>query len=247
MFQQRDAKRQRKHGAAPANEENLSKAEYLIMDQLTACPVTNCSATLTQHYAERKIDHWISIHSMFSPIYFCSECYFVTRWPSYLKQHYEMYHGYNSLTVVNAMPGSRCVEMKVKENYYIDPIFYRVEEAETGSGEDTTVFINLTHLFRVKCPVPNCGGVKFKMDIYSALRNIRMHWQNYHVPLTQYFKCGECAYVTDHINFLKHLKVHGYNQVSKILALQNSKIWEQKNESFIDPGVHRFPWRTLYI
>ncbi len=93
-------------------------------------------------------------------------------WPSYLKQHYETDHGYSSLTVVNAIHGATCIELKVVRQWHVDPGKYRVEEVETGSGEDTTV-VDLP--LRIKCPVLPYGRLKFKKDAYNGVRDFRMH------------------------------------------------------------------------
>ncbi len=51
------------------------------------------------------------------------------------------------------MRGAMCIELKVVRQWHIDPGKYRVEEVETGSGEDTTV-VDLP--LRIKCPVLAC-------------------------------------------------------------------------------------------
>ncbi len=148
---------------------------------------------------------------------------------------------YDKYSLVAALQGVRCIQVKTKKAHIVDPGRYRVEDVEIGTGEDATI----TSLPKsITCPSMECGMVFFKEDFVDTLRDFRMHWQHSHLPMAQYFRCNKCGYVADQVNFMKHVKTHGHSSNTIAEAMANCKTWEERNLDYSRTSF-KLPWRNL--
>lgn len=225
----RDAKNQRSRPTASRCRE-----VFTLTAQCRTCPVPLCYGKSFKSPLQFR-RHFLYWHVPVCAYFMCSYCDFVDKTLTRSVQHCSTVHGDQKRAADRNKLSYKVKNLSNPD--YIDPGPFMIKNLKTQmpAAPDQILYVPVMD---TQCPVPECGDQGLGMSI-------QVHWDMYHTPVLNPYKCSLCQRNFDtQDTLLEHFEVdHGLRSLNAQEALQkSSEQCQERNHLYVDPGPYRLKY-----